>query len=123
MPDARPLQPPTAAPPTLTRPGELEMTSEREGDMHVIALAGELDLANARELEQELLRVEATDAQAIVVNLARLRFMDSTGIRVLLGAEARSRRDSDRLVLLRGPAAVQRAFELTGVADLLPFAV
>jgi hypothetical protein len=43
-------------------------------------------------------------------------------VRLLLVAHARSRADSDRLVLLRGPAAVQRVFELTGILDRLPFA-
>lgn len=103
------------------RPGELTIASEREGDIHVIALAGELDLATADQVEQELLRVEATDAGSIVLDLSRLRFIDSTGMRVIIAAEARSRRDSSRLALLRGPDAVQRVFELTGVVDLMPF--
>jgi len=101
---------------------ELTISSERVGDMHLIALHGELDLATHRDFEQELLRVEATDALSIVVDLSGLTFMDSTGIRVMIGADARSRADSDRLSLLRGSFAVQRVFELTGVVDLLPFA-
>jgi anti-anti-sigma factor len=100
----------------------MAITSGREGDVHVIALAGELDLATADELEQEIVRVEATDADSIVVDLSDLRFMDSTGVRILLSADARSRADGSRLALLRGPAAVQRVFELSGIIDLLPFA-
>jgi anti-anti-sigma factor len=100
----------------------LAITSQREGDVHVIALAGELDLATADEVEQEIVRVEATDADSIVVDLSDLRFMDSTGVRILLSADARSRADGSRLALLRGPAAVQRVFELSGISDLLPFA-
>jgi anti-anti-sigma regulatory factor len=48
--------------------------------------------------------------------------MDSTGVRLLITAGARSRADSNRLVLLRGPAAVQRVLELSGVETRLPFA-
>ena len=98
------------------------MTSEREGDVHTICLFGELDLANADRVEHELERVEATDASSIVVDLAGLKFVDSTGIRLLVSAHARSRADSNRLVLLRGPAAVQRVFQLVGLEDRLPFA-
>ncbi len=58
---------------------------------------------------------------SIVVDLSGLTFMDSTGIRVLIMANARSRDDGNRLALLRGPAAVQRVFELSGVDSLLPF--
>jgi len=40
----------------------------------------------------------------------------------MLIANARSRADANRLTLLRGPAAVQRVLELSGVERLLPFA-
>jgi anti-sigma B factor antagonist len=98
------------------------VASEREGDMHTIALAGELDVAAAGRVQHELERVEATDALSIVVDLSGLTFMDSTGVRLLMEAQARARADYDRLLVLRGPAPVQRVFELCGVDDLLPFA-
>ena len=102
--------------------GQLTMTSGREGDVHTIALTGELDLAAAGRVQDELERVEATDVLSIVIDLSGLTFMDSTGVRLLVGAHARSRADSDRLMLLRGSAGVQRVFELCGVDGLLPFA-
>ena len=102
--------------------GQLTVRSEREGDMHTIALAGELDLGGADRVQHELERVESSDVLLIVVDLSGLTFMDSTGVRVLMDARARSRADSDRLMLLRGPADVQRVFELCGVDGLLPFA-
>ena len=101
---------------------ELTLTSKRDGDAHVIRLFGELDLASAEILERELEDVEATDAAAIVVDLSGLTFMDSTGIRLLLTAHQRMQSDTDRLQLRRGPAAVQRVFELTGVVEILRFA-
>lgn len=106
----------------LLRLGEFTMGSEREGDVHRICLFGELDLATAGAVQEELERVEATDAKAIIVDLAGLTFMDSTGVRLVLSAHARSRADANRLTLLRGPAAVQRVLELSGVEQLLPFA-
>ncbi len=57
-----------------------------------------------------------------MLDLSGLTFMDSTGARLVLQANARSRADSCRLTLLRGPRAVQRVFELTGLTELLPFA-
>ena len=104
------------------RAGRLTLHSTRDGALHTIRLEGEMDIANAEDVERELLKVEATDALSIVLDLSTLRFIDSTGVRLLLCACTRSRRDANRLVLLRGPAAVQRVFELTGVVDRLPFA-
>ncbi|MEA2218584.1 MAG: anti-sigma factor antagonist [Solirubrobacteraceae bacterium] len=102
--------------------GRLTVHSERDGVLHTIRLEGELDLATAEDIERELLRVEGTDALSIMLDLSALEFIDSTGVRLLIQAEARSRADSRRLALLRGPRAVQRVFELTGILDRLPFA-
>jgi len=105
----------------LPGPGKLTISSDRAGHRHTIRLLGELDLATADELQHELERAEAGDAQSIVLDLSGLTFMDSTGVQLLLRAQARSRADADRLTLRRGPAAIQRVLELTGVATLLPF--
>jgi len=102
-------------------PGELTMTSERSGEIHTLCVAGELDLATCDKVERELRRLEATDARRIVLDLSGLSFMDSTGVTLILRAEARSRADSLRLRLRRGPAHVQRVFTISGVADVLPF--
>lgn len=102
--------------------GLLAIDSRREGDEHVIALDGELDLAHAGEVEQELSRVEATDAASIKVDLSKLTFIDSTGVRLLLMAEARARADSARMTIVRAPGSVQRVFVICGVDGILPFA-
>jgi len=101
--------------------GELTVAADRTGDVHCIRLTGELDIDTADRVEAELARAEAGDARVIVLDLAGLTFMDSTGVRLVLEAHARSRADSNRLRLRRGPAAVQRVFELSGVTDTLPF--
>jgi anti-anti-sigma factor len=101
--------------------GSLVLRSERDGDAHVIALLGELDIAGAPRLEEELLRVESTDAASIVVDLHELEFIDSTGIRLLVMAADRSSANG-RFTLMRGPQQVHRVFEITDLASRLPFA-
>lgn len=101
--------------------GVLTLRSAREGDVHTISLSGELDLATADDVQRELERIEATDAASIVLDLSGLTFMDSTGVRLLVTAHARSRADANRLSLLRGAPVVQRVLELSGVDVLLPF--
>jgi anti-anti-sigma factor len=95
--------------------------SHREGDVHTIALSGEMDLSNAGEVERELMNAEATDAPTVLVDLSELTFMDSTGIRLLIAADARSRADSCRLRLTRPPATVYRVLCIAGVDGMLPF--
>lgn len=102
--------------------GQLSVRSRRDDDIHTIALVGEMDLANAADVERELVRAESTNATKIVIDLSELTFMDSTGIRLLITAHARSRTDGNRLVLIRPPARVLRVLTIAGIDELLPFA-
>ncbi len=97
------------------------MSSERNGAVHTLRLSGELDLATTHRVEAELKRVEASGAQTIVIDLSDLSFINSTGVHLLVDAEARSRAQSNDLALLRGSAAVQRVLEICGVEAALPF--
>jgi anti-anti-sigma factor len=99
----------------------LSVSSARVGDVHTVALSGELDLASVDCVERELLRAEAGDAAVIVLDIAGLQYIDLSGVRVLLDAELRSHDAPGRLRIRRGSEAVQRVVELCGVAHLLPF--
>lgn len=89
-------------------------TEAREGGV-TVSLIGELDLAAADGLDQELKRVEATSPDEIVVDLRRLRFLDSTGLRILTAANRRAQEAGVALRVVRGPGPVQRVFEITGL--------
>jgi anti-sigma B factor antagonist len=77
---------------------------------------GELDLAAAPELEALLV----AQTGPVVLDLRKLTFVDATGLRVLLEAEARSRQDGMNLRFIAG-GAVRRLFELAGVPDRLTY--
>ena len=59
--------------------------------------------------------------RAIVLDLSALEFADCSAVRLLVKLAARAEGEGPRLALRRGPARVQRVFELTGTADTLPF--
>jgi anti-sigma B factor antagonist len=101
--------------------GVLAAHSVRDGKTHLLKLSGELDLASYDALDEELRRIEATDASRIVIDLSQLTFLDSVGVRLLVEADARSRSDSNRLQLIPGGDRVQRVLQLTGLDDSLPF--
>jgi len=103
----------------IVRLAQLAMTSERDGDIHTLGLTGEIDLANAEDVDRELRRIEETDAEVILVDLAGVSFIDSTAIKLLIGAAARSQ-SRNRLLLDSPSPAVLRVLRIAGVADLLP---
>jgi stage II sporulation protein AA (anti-sigma F factor antagonist) len=96
--------------------------SERSDAEHRVQVFGEIDLAVTDVVDSEMRRVEATDAETILLDLDQLEFLDASGIRLLMDLDARSNDNGDRLRIIPASAPqVRRVLELTGVSDLLPF--
>jgi anti-anti-sigma factor len=85
-----------------------------------IALTGELDLSSALTFEEQLRRIEdSRHPRTIVLDLSRLKFMDSTGVRLILSAHTRALRDGWKLQIVAGTDTVRRIFSLTGLTERL----
>jgi anti-anti-sigma factor len=93
-------------------------TEDRDGLVHV-ALVGELDLSTVAKVQEELRRVEAASPATVVVDLSKLTFLDSTGLRCIVTADERARAEGRRIVIVRGPDAVQRVFAITRLEERL----
>ena len=93
-------------------------TAERDGFVHV-GLLGELDLSTVGKVQEELRRVERSSPPTVVIDLSRVTFLDSTGLRCIVTADERARDEGRRLVIVRGPDPVQRVFSITRLEDRL----
>lgn len=82
----------------------------------VVVPVGELDLGTARDLGAVL----ATQSGSVVVDLRKLSFIDLTGLRALLDADARSRQDGRNLRFISG-RIVRRLFEVAELPDRLAY--
>lgn len=92
----------------------LKVDFERRDRSVVVRLAGDLDMAEAKALEEDLRRVEGEeDPHLIVIDLSGLTFIDSFGIRALLDAEQRAREAGRRLRLVPARDAIQEIFRVT----------
>jgi anti-anti-sigma factor len=93
----------------------LEIHTESRGHTLIVSLAGEFDLSGLRDFQQALGEVRAPDYTKVCVDLRGLAFMGASGLRELLGVEARAERDGFELFVVKGSPLVQRIFEMTGV--------
>ena len=84
-----------------------------------LQLGGELDLYSATALDDAIVRAEGEKWPCVCLDLSGLDFLDSAGLRVIMRTHARARKDGRRLVLRRGPEAVDRVFRLTKLDDEL----
>jgi anti-anti-sigma factor len=102
-------------------PQQLEVQEVVRDGVYWLALSGELDLASVSLLQETVNDLAGEAISAVVLDLSRLTFMDSTGVRATLDARVLCERRGYRFSLIPGPAQVQRLFELTGLLDILPF--
>jgi anti-anti-sigma factor len=92
-------------------------TEEGEGGV-TVQLAGELDLSTADRFRDELARVEALEPANVIVDLRGVTFMDSTGLRLLLGAQRSCEEDGRRFAIIRGQQQVQDLFRVAGLDEV-----
>jgi anti-sigma B factor antagonist len=97
----------------------IEVTSTPEA--HTIVLIGEVDLTGTPTVEAALEEACAGEPGVTVLDLRKLTFIDSSGLRALVKGHQLHSAHGRELRIIPGPAGIQRLFELTGMTDLLPF--
>jgi anti-sigma B factor antagonist len=92
---------------------QIEMHLDPAGTQ-VVILAGELDSSNAASLQERVASIPPQPPRRLIFDLTDLRFMDSAGIAVLLGAAAKASG-----VSLRNPSPIiRRVVEATGLSGV-----
>ena len=91
---------------------------EHDSAVHLL-LTGELDISTAQRLEDDLRRVEAERPKLIVIDLQDLAFLDSTGLRLFIMADARAREEGRRFAIVRGNEMIRRVLRLTRLDERL----
>ena len=91
------------------------------GATHTLVLIGELDRTSTHTLEAEIERLCDAGISGITLDLSKLSGIDSTGVAVIVFRHNWCRRRGCELALIVGSSVIQRAFELAGAVDRLPF--
>jgi anti-anti-sigma factor len=97
----------------------LELDTEETDGCVRLALKGELDISSAPQVEEALGRIESGRPGLLLIDLRALEFMDSTGLRTVVSADARARDQGRRLAVIRGPDPVDRIFSVTRLDERL----
>jgi anti-anti-sigma factor len=98
---------------------ELDLTVIEEGPALVrIAAVGDIDLATAPLLDAAISN-HCEGQGEVVLDLSAVRFLDSTGLAVLLKHSARAQPRCAVKVARGASETVERVFEIAGVEDLI----
>jgi anti-sigma B factor antagonist len=93
---------------------------DERDDRIVVTPRGELDMASAPELEQAVMP-PLHDARWVVLDLRSLDFIDSSGLRVVVGAHRSAEEHGGRFTCVRGApgSTVHRIVEIAGIDGVI----
>jgi anti-sigma B factor antagonist len=98
---------------------ELQWESADGDDELYVKLVGELDISNVERFEQDLMNLEHPRPARIVLDLRAVRFIDSTGLSLLLNADARARRQSRHVTIVSGTGPARRIMRTVALDQIL----
>ncbi len=106
----------------MVRPARFEVTETSSSPTPALSVAGELDMNTAEVLAEYIERYLVNGVTALTIDLRRLEFMDSSGLRLLIDLHDRSRHEAWRLTLI-SPVheAATTVLRVTGADTALPF--
>jgi anti-anti-sigma factor len=103
-------------------PLQFRMTCAHVTDhAYVLALAGEVDLANAAELDTELRGLTDDGARHVIVDLLEVPFLESSALGVLLRYSRLLRMNSGEMTLVTDDVRIMRVIEITGLSSHFAF--
>jgi anti-sigma B factor antagonist len=101
---------------------ELEISDSDVNGWTVVAASGEIDVATAPELREQLVTLIADGSTQVIMDLENVDFIDSTGLGVLVGAVRRARAADGDVRLVCTNSRILKIFGVTGLDEVFTVA-
>jgi anti-sigma B factor antagonist len=102
-------------------PPEFRLQIQPERDAVRVCPIGEIDVVTVDRIRAEIQSLRSAGFARLILDLRGATFMDSTGLHLVLDAQASSAEDGWSFAVIPGPAGVQRAFEAAGLTAEVRF--
>jgi anti-sigma B factor antagonist len=90
----------------------IEVKITVKDDVTIVTPVGEIDLSRAPSLRTQLTAVQAKKPKRLIIDLASVPYMDSSGVATLVEAMQNARRTSGKLILSAMQDKVRSIFEI-----------
>jgi anti-anti-sigma factor len=97
----------------------MNITTRDVNEVKVIAIEGELDLDSSPEAEKQLTRMREDGIKKMLLDLEKLEFISSAGLRVLLAAAQEMKVAGGDLRVCSLNETVKEVFDISGFSTLL----
>ena len=101
---------------------DLNVATRTEGYAAVVVAQGEIDLSTIPLLTQKLDDLIAEGQVDLIIDMAGVDFIDSTGLGVLVRTHHHAKEHGQEFALVKGAGQVERLLGLTGLSEQLPVA-
>lgn len=98
----------------------MEVRTQREGSAIVFVVEGDLDVYATPILQSTVEGAIAPEIREVVIDLAAVRYIDSSGLGALVGLLKRLKRDGVELRLRSLHPDVRKIFDLTRLTRFFP---
>ncbi len=96
----------------------MEILEKKSGDTSVIMLSGRLDAYSANDVERKLDSLINAAQVRLVINLEKLEYISSSGLRVFLAALKKVRKQQGDLKLAGLKPFIKEIFDIAGFTQL-----
>lgn len=96
----------------------MDILEQKIGNVNIISLSGRLDAYSANDLERKLDSLIDADQVQLVVNFGRLEYISSSGLRVLLAALKKVRKQQGDIKLACLKPYIKEVFDIAGFTQL-----
>ncbi len=95
---------------------DLQLNSSAEGGVQIVAIVGRLDSGSIGAFDEKL---AAIDGGRVVLDIAKLDYISSAGLRSVLAAQKRIHAAGGRFALAAPTPAVAEVLEISGFVTLV----
>jgi len=98
----------------------MQIIEENQENIHIFKLSGRLDSNTSPIFEEKIVQAIDAGAVSVIVDFKELEYLSSAGLRVLLKATKRLKKESGKMVLCAMADYVREIFEISGFDTFLP---
>jgi len=92
----------------------MEFAQEQSGDVVIVKLAGRLDSNTAQPAEERFMQVLASGTLHLAIDMSKLEYISSAGLRVLLVVAKKVQQAKGKVVLFGLVRNVREVFSISG---------
>ncbi len=97
---------------------DIKVNVRESGDAYVVELGGEIDVYTSPKVKDAITELIDQGHYNLVINLEKVRYIDSTGLGVLIGGLKRVREHGGTVSLVCTNPQIRKIFDITGLVKI-----